>query len=53
MRGFQKVLPEGVHFFFEGREDPNTAITTISSTVMAFLWLADDGPTLNSGLVAL
>ena len=34
----------------EGRKNPNTC-TTISG--MAFSWQADDGPTLNAGLVAL
>ena len=40
-------------FFFlvdEGREDPNT--TTIAGQP-ALRWCAEDGPTLNSGLVAL
>ena len=43
----------------EGIEDPNTAINWPSSArqqnaiQMAFRWRADDGPTLNAGLVAL
>ena len=43
----------------EGIEDLNTAINGPSSacqqnaTSMAFGWWADDGPTLNAGLVAL
>ena len=43
----------------EGRTDPNTTISGQSSPrqqnaiKMAFRWRADDGPTLNSGLVAL
>ena len=43
----------------EGREDPNTTISGPSSAhqrnaiKMAFRWRADDGPTLNAGLVAL
>ena len=47
-------------FFFvdEGIEDRNTAINGPSSAhqrnaiKMAFRWWADDGPTLNAGLVA-
>ena len=41
----------------EGREDPNTTISGPSSArqrsaiSMAFRWRADDGPTLNAGLV--
>ena len=51
-----------VVFFFivdEGWEDPNTTISGPSSACqrnaisMAFRWHADDGPTLNAGLVAL
>ena len=60
----QKVLSEEVqlwHFFLvdEGREDPNTTISgpwsarQRNAILMAFRWRADDGPTLNSGLVAL
>ena len=62
----QKVLPEGVqlydNFFFllcEGREDQNSTKSGPSSAhqgnaiKMAFRWRADDGPTLNAGLVAL
>ena len=43
----------------EGREDPNTTMIGQSSArqrntiQMAFHWHADDGPTLNAGLVAL
>ena len=57
----QRILSEGsnfdnVFFFFffffflfdDGRKDPNTTISE-----MAFRWRADDGPTLNAGLVAL
>ena len=49
-------------FFFlvdEGIEDPITTINGPSSArqgnaiEMAFRWQADDGPTLNAGLVAL
>ena len=51
-------------FFFvflvaEGKEDPNTTKSGPSSArqrsaiLMAFRWRADDGPTLNAGLVAL
>ena len=42
----------------EGWEDPNTTLSGPSSTrqrnaiEMAFRWRADDGPTLNAGLVA-
>ena len=52
---------ENVFFFIidEGREGPNTTKIGPSSTgqlnaiEMAFHWWADDGPTLNAGLVAL
>ena len=40
----------------EGREDPNTTISgpmQRNTFKMAFHWRADDGPTLNAGLVAL
>ena len=43
----------------EGRENPNTTRNGPSSTrqrnaiLMSFRWCADDGPTLNAGLVAL
>ena len=46
-------------FFYEGRKDPNTTINGLSSArrqnaiLMAFRWRADDGLTLDSGLVAL
>ena len=51
-------------FFFlvdEGWEDPNTCTTICGpslarqgkSILMAFHWRADDGPTLNTGSVAL
>ena len=34
----------------EGREDPNTTISgSLSAILMAFCWLAGDGPTLNAG----
>ena len=57
----QKVLPEGFSFdnvFYlvdEGSKVPNTTISGPSSTRQrnAFRWHADDGPTLNAGLVAL
>ena len=47
------------HLVDEGIEDQNTAINGPSSArqrnviEMAFRWRADDGPTLNAGLVAL
>ena len=55
---------ENVLFSFlvdEGREDPNTTIRgpslahqrNASTVQMAFRWRADDGLTLNAGLVAL
>ena len=43
----------------EGSRDPNTTISGPSTArqrnaiYMAFRWRADDGPTLNAGLVAL
>ena len=46
-------------FFDEGREEPNSAKSGTSSAhqqnaiLMAFRWRADNGPTLNVGLVAL
>ena len=49
----------GVFLVDEGREDPNTTISGPSlacqgnAISMAFCWRADDGPTLNAGLVAL
>ena len=52
-RGSRKFCQRGFNydkvFFFvdEGREYPNATIE------MAFRWRADDGPTLNPGLVAL
>ena len=60
----QEVLLEGSKFdnFFlvdVGIKDSNTAINGLSSArqrnaiKMAFRWRADDGPTLNAGLVAL
>ena len=64
----QKVLPMGsnsatlaLFSFDDGREDPNTT-TCISgpssarqgnAIQMSFRWRADDGPTLNAGLVVL
>ena len=45
--------------FVAGREDPNTTISRPSSVrqqnaiLLAFPWRADDGLTLNAGLVAL
>ena len=68
MRGSRKFFQRGSNsdnvFFFvflvaEGKEDPNTTKSGPSSarqrsaTLMAFRWRADDGPTLNAGLVAL
>ena len=48
------------YFFLEGREDPNKyhykrAIidSPAKRHLNAFCWQADDGPTLNAGLVAL
>ena len=44
---------------YERREDPNTTISGPSPVCqgnafqMVICWRADDGPTLNSGLVAL
>ena len=66
MRGFRKFYQRGSNFdnfllVGEGRKAPNTC-TTISgpssarqrnAIKMAFRWLADGGPTLNAGLVAL
>ena len=59
----QKDFSEGFQYSFllflvdEGREDPNTTKSGTSSTsqgnAMAFRWRAGDGPTFNSGLVAL
>ena len=67
----QKVMSEGVQMcccfffvlfcfsFFEGIEDPNTAINGPSSArqrnaiLMAFRWRADVDPTLNAGSVDL
>ena len=37
----------------EGRDGPNTIISGPSSARQAFRWRADDGPTLNAGLVAV
>ena len=67
MRGSRKFFQRGsnsdnVFFRFlvaEGKEDPNTTKSGPSSArqrsgiLMAFRWRADDGPTLNAGLVAL
>ena len=65
MRGFRKFYQRGSKFDFfclvDGgiEEGPNTAINGSSSArkrnaiEMAFRWRADDGPTLNAGLVAL
>ena len=57
----QKILSEGVQlwqhsFLVDARmEDPSTTISEPSSSRhwMAFCWRADDGPTLNAGLVAV
>ena len=52
MRGPRKLCQERSNFDFflvdEGREDQNTTIGGPSS----FRWRADNGPTLNAGLVA-
>ena len=69
MRGSRKFCQRGPNlrtfffFFFlgggGGLVDPNTALIVPSSARqqnaidMAFRWRADDGPTLNAGLVAL
>ena len=63
MRGSRKFLTEGFTFdnvlVVEGREDLNTTVSGPSSIhqrnaiYMAFRWRADDGLTLNVGLVAL
>ena len=66
MRGSRKFLREGPNlitffffFFFKWIGDPNTAINgptfarQQNAIEMAFCWWADDGPTLNAGLVAL
>ena len=64
MRGSRKFCQMGSNFdnfllVDEGREDPNTTISGPSSAsqrnaiYMAFGWQADDGTTLNAGLVAL
>ena len=58
---FQRGSKFDNHFFLvdKGIEDPNIAINGPSSArqrntiEMAFNWRADDGPTLNVGLVAL
>ena len=39
--------------FFEGREDPNNAKSVELSARQRNGWRADDGPTLNTGKVAL
>ena len=61
----QKVLSEGVQLcnsdndflFFKGREDPNITKSGPSPArqrnAINSGWRADDGPTLNAGLVAL
>ena len=64
MRGSRKFYQRGskfdnVFFVDEWRKDQNTTISGPSSARqrkandMTFLWRADDGPTLNAGLVAL
>ena len=59
MRGSRKFCQRGPTFFSEGREDSNTTISGRSlarqrkAINVAFHWLADDGLTLNVGLVAL
>ena len=49
---------DNVFLVDEGKEDPNTAINrhhrpASETPLLAFRWRADDGPTLNAGLVAL
>ena len=61
MCGFQKVLSDGgptlTRFFNEGREDQTATKSGPLSALqrnaikMAFRWQADDGPTLDAGLV--
>ena len=63
MRRSRKFCQRGSNFDFflfdEGRKDPNTTISGPSmagqrnAVQIAFRWQADDGPTLNAGLVAL
>ena len=66
MRGPRRFYQRGsnfdqkiFYFVYRGIEDPNTAINGPSSVRqrnaigMAFRWRADDGTTLNAGLVAL
>ena len=67
IRGSKKVLSEcvqlGQSFFLvdEGKDAQNTYTTIIGPSLarqqnaisMAFHWRADDGPTLNAGLVDL
>ena len=58
---FVRGVPTLRFFFkvYEGRKDPNTTISVPSwacqqnAIYMAFCWRANDGPTLNAGLVAL
>ena len=58
MRGSRKLCQGMSNFDFflvdEGREDQNTTIGGPSSASQrnAFRWRADNGPTLNAGLVA-
>ena len=50
---------DNVFLVDKGREDPNTTfsepspVRLRSAIEMAFRWRADDGPTLNAGLMAL
>ena len=60
MRGSRKLCQRGSKFdnvffqFDEGRKDTNTTISGPSSARQrTFRWQADDGTTLNAGLVAL
>ena len=63
MRGSRKFCQRGSKFdniflVDEGKEDPNTAINrhhrpASETPLLAFRWRADDGQTLNAGLVAL
>ena len=64
MRRSRKFNQRGSNFdvfflFDEGRKDPNTTISGPSmasqrnAVQIVFRWQADDGPTLNAGLVAL
>ena len=59
MRGSRKFCQRGPtltgFLVDEWREDPSTTISSppAQGHIMAFGWLADDGPAMNAGLVAL